>query len=94
LPDATARRWVVSGRVQGVGFRWYVQGRASRLGLAGWVRNLDDGSVEVVATGDQPSLASLDEIVRQGPPGARVTAVTTADVPHEVVDTKSFNIKG
>ena len=93
MPDPASRRWLVSGRVQGVGYRWYVHSRASRMNLAGWVRNLDDGSVEVVAAGLEATLASLDEIIRAGPPGAHVTAVTTSDVPHEAVDTKSFIIK-
>ena len=93
MPEAPARRWVVQGRVQGVGFRWYVQNRASKMGLAGWVRNLEDGSVEVVAVGSDKLMASLDEIIRRGPPGASVTSVTTNDVPHEAVDTKSFITK-
>lgn len=79
--------------VQGVGFRWYIQTRASSLGVRGWTRNLDDGTVEVVGMAAEATLLSLDEIVRRGPPGANVTTVTTDDVPHEAVDTKSFIIK-
>ena len=93
MAASEARRWVVAGRVQGVGYRWFVHSRASKLGVAGWVRNLEDGSVEVVAEGSADALASLDEIIRKGPPGASVTSVTTNDVPHEAVDTKSFIIK-
>lgn len=89
----TARRWIVQGRVQGVGFRWFVHSQARRMGLAGWVGNRPDGSVEVVAAGEEAVLASLDEIVRRGPPGSSVTTVTVDDIPHEGVDTKSFNIK-
>ena len=94
MEASSSRRWIVAGRVQGVGFRWFVHSRASKLALRGWVANLDDGSVEVIAQGSEADLASLDEIVRRGPPGSQVTRVTTDDVPHEVVDTKSFIIKG
>ncbi len=66
---------LVSGRVQGVGFRWFVRERASRLGLAGWVRNCPDGSVEVAARGDVDALATLERHLWSGPPGASVRAV-------------------
>ena len=51
-----ARRWFVSGRVQGVGFRYFVQDRAEELGVKGWARNLDDGRVEVYGVGDHTAL--------------------------------------
>lgn len=69
------RRLVVRGRVQGVGFRWFVRETARRCGLAGWVRNLADGSVELEASGPPDMLALLAEAVRAGPPGADVTSV-------------------
>ena len=62
----------VSGVVQGVGFRWFVRERARRLGLAGWVRNLPDGSVEVAAAGDEKQLQLLRAELQQGPRGAAV----------------------
>lgn len=65
----------VRGRVQGVGFRWFVRERARRLGLIGWVRNRDDGSVEVLAIGDQASLLELRSLLGDGPSGASVIAV-------------------
>ena len=65
----------VRGRVQGVGFRWFVRERARALGLTGWVRNRDDGSVEVVAQGDEASLRQLRSLLATGPSGARVSAV-------------------
>ena len=92
MPE-TARRWVIEGRVQGVGFRWFVHREAPRLDVRGWVRNLDDSRVEVVAVGTETALTSLDELVRQGPPGARVSRVTTSEVPHETVDIKAFEIR-
>jgi acylphosphatase len=66
---------VVRGRVQGVGFRWFVREAAHRLGLAGWVRNLPDGSVEVAADGDDESIASFRVALQEGPGGASVTGV-------------------
>jgi acylphosphatase len=65
----------VTGRVQGVGFRWFVRERARRLGLAGWVRNLPDGSVEVSASGDQGQLELLRGELLRGPDGASVKAL-------------------
>ena len=63
------------GRVQGVGFRWFVRGHARRLGLAGYVANLRDGSVEVAASGEQKDVDELARIVRHGPDGALVSTV-------------------
>ncbi len=65
----------VTGRVQGVGFRYFVQSRARSLGLRGWVRNEDDGSVVLLAEGEQELLRSLKQAVSHGPRGARVDAV-------------------
>ena len=68
-------RYVISGRVQGVGFRYFVQSVASRESLAGWVRNLDDGRVETAAAGDADAIARFERAIRQGPAGARVDHV-------------------
>jgi acylphosphatase len=65
----------VTGIVQGVGFRWFVRERARRLGLAGWVRNLSDGSVEVAASGDPHQLELLRGELRRGPNGAHVDGI-------------------
>jgi acylphosphatase len=65
----------VSGRVQGVGFRWFVVERARELRLAGWVKNRPDGSVEIAAAGDPPSLELLEAAVVAGPDGAQVSHV-------------------
>ena len=62
----------IEGRVQGVGFRWFVLREAQRLGLAGWVRNAYDGSVEVRAEGPSPAIASFEKLLEQGPPAAHV----------------------
>jgi acylphosphatase len=65
----------VKGRVQGVGFRWFVRERARALGLSGWVRNREDGSVEVLAIGAEDALRELRSLVSTGPSGASVSAV-------------------
>ncbi len=67
-----ARRYVIDGRVQGVGFRWFTHDAAVREGVQGWVRNLADGSVEVVAEGEGAAVDRLEAAVRRGPSSARV----------------------
>jgi acylphosphatase len=69
------RRFVVAGRVQGVGFRYYARDAARREGLAGTVRNLDDGRVEIVVEGEAESVTRFEHAIRQGPAGARVDDV-------------------
>jgi acylphosphatase len=90
MSGKSARRYVVQGRVQGVGFRWFVQRRASALGVTGYVRNLDEGHVEVLAMGAPKSLDRLREELWRGPIGARVSAVQESDAP--VGDSPSFEI--
>jgi acylphosphatase len=81
----TARRVIISGRVQGVGYREWVVSRASGLGLAGWVRNRADGTVEALVDGDEPATQELLRLCRRGPPRAHVTQVEEilADPPAE-----------
>lgn len=74
-----ARRFLVRGRVQGVGFRWFVEREAHMLGIAGWVRNNHDGSVEVLAQGTREQLSGLHSRLREGPRAARVDAVDVSD---------------
>jgi len=69
------RRFIVRGRVQGVGFRWFVEREAHILGIAGWVRNNPDGSVEVLAQGTRDQLSGLRSRLRQGPRASRVDDV-------------------
>jgi acylphosphatase len=70
-----ARHYIVSGRVQGVGFRYFTADVAVRENVIGWVRNLPDGRVEIDAEGDAEALVRFERSVRQGPRGARVEAV-------------------
>lgn len=69
------RQLIVSGKVQGVGFRWFVRETARRVDLAGWVQNRPDGSVEIAVDGDDASLDALERAVASGPQGARVDSV-------------------
>ena len=74
-----ARRYVISGRVQGVGFRYFTEAAAAREGILGWVRNTPDGCVEVVAEGDAEALERFERSLRHGPRGARVERVDVDD---------------
>ena len=73
--DRIAVRLLIRGRVQGVGYRWWARGEARRLGLDGWVRNLADGSVELLAAGPPAAVAELEDVCRRGPPSARVSGI-------------------
>lgn len=84
---------MLSGRVQGVGFRWFVQRNAERLGLRGHVSNLPDGRVEVVARGSATDLEQLSDALQRGPRMARVDSVDKSEIPHEHVDASGFKIK-
>lgn len=74
---------LVSGRVQGVAFRWHARDEARARGVAGWVRNLSDGRVEVFAEGERAALESFVAWLREGPPAARVTDVAVQDARPE-----------
>jgi acylphosphatase len=88
-----ARRYIVRGRVQGVGFRWFVDHEARVLGLAGWVRNNIDGTVEALAMGSAEQHSAFSNKLRQGPRAARVDEVN--EIPAEPVDgLTTFRIEG
>jgi acylphosphatase len=90
-PVTIARRYTVTGEVQGVGFRWAAQGEAERLGVVGRVRNRTDGAVEVVAQGDRPALDAFAAWLEQGPRQARVADVDAE--PVEPFEADSFEIQ-
>jgi acylphosphatase len=75
-----ARRIIVSGRVQGVGFRYAMVDAAREVDVCGWVRNRRDGTVEALAQGEPGAVESAIAWCRRGPPGARVTDVEVAEV--------------
>jgi acylphosphatase len=88
-----ARRFVVRGRVQGVGFRWFVEREAHILRIAGWVRNNHDGSVEVLAMGTREQLAGLRSRLQEGPRAARVDNVEESET-EPVAGLASFQVRG
>jgi acylphosphatase len=73
------RRYLIKGRVQGVGFRWFVEREARLIGVGGWVRNRDDGVVEVVASGTNAELGLLYDRLLEGPRAARIDQVEVED---------------
>ena len=74
-----ARRFVISGRVQGVGFRYFTQDAAAREGVTGWVQNVPDGRVEAFVEGDEEAVTRVERAIRSGPRGARIEAVDVQD---------------
>jgi acylphosphatase len=87
--------FLIQGRVQGVGFRWYVHREASELDLRGWVRNTEDGDVEVVAHGNEADLAELRASLRRGPRGSRVDRLVEHYLDEsEATGLSSFRIEG
>jgi len=89
------RHYLIKGRVQGVGFRWYVHSEAGALGLRGWVRNTEDGHVEVLAAGEPDDLATLRLALDRGSRGSRVDQIIEHKLDDgEDKDLGSFQIEG
>jgi acylphosphatase len=86
-------RFLVSGLVQGVGFRWFVARHARSLGLTGYARNLADGRVEVVVNGPDETLTALERVLQQGPANAQVERVERSCDPSPVPVGRSFDIR-
>ena len=87
--------FLIQGRVQGVGFRWFVHREASELDLRGWVRNTEDGDVEVVASGSAEDLAELRTSLRRGPRGSRVDRLIEHSLDDkEAAGLDTFRIEG
>ena len=87
--------FLIQGRVQGVGFRWFVHREASELELRGWVRNTEDGDVEVVASGTAEDLAELRASLRRGPRGSRVDRLIEHHLDEsEAKNLSAFQIEG
>src|SRR6202171_760288 len=91
--DKIVRRYIVRGRVQGVGFRWFVDYEARQLGLAGWVRNHTDGRVELLAMGTEQQLTALHGKISKGPRAARVDDVQVV-AAETVAGLSTFQIEG
>ncbi|MGC2657104.1 MAG: acylphosphatase [Bryobacteraceae bacterium] len=91
MEQKAARRWLISGQVQGVGFRYFVQREARALGLTGWARNLDDGRVEVYAAGDRQGLDAMAASLHVGPSLAQVRSVE--QIEENIQRHAGFNIR-
>ena len=88
--ETLARRWLLRGRVQGVGFRYFAQRAAQEIGVPGYARNLDEGGVEVFAMGSEEQLSKFSARIRKGPEWADVRAVEELEAAPE--DYTSFQI--
>lgn len=86
-----AKKFIVKGRVQGVGFRYFTEKIAGNIGVYGYVKNLYDGSVEVYAIGSEEQLKNLKEYLSHGPSYSRVDKVIEED--ENVLDYTSFTVK-
>ncbi len=92
MADVIARHLIITGRVQGVFFRLETQRAAERFGVAGWVRNRADGSVEAFLEGEDQAVEALTQWCRHGPPRARVDAVKVEARSYEG-RTKGFEVR-
>lgn len=86
-------RFLVSGLVQGVGFRYFVARQAERAGLAGWAKNLSDGRVEVVVRGSAEAVLALEAELHRGPRLGRVDGISRAEVSDELVLGNTFTVR-
>mgnify|MGYP003444377279 FL=1 len=86
-------RFVVTGRVQGVGFRWFVKAEARPLGLTGWVRNREDGAVEGEVEGRDDAVEALVPCLEEGPSSAIVTNVDISEISDDGQHYKQFEIR-
>ena len=86
------RRFLIAGRVQGVGYRYFVRRSAGRLGVTGWVRNLPSGEVEAEGQGSEGVLMDFEAELRRGPPGSLVTEFTVTGISDEVESVSGFAI--
>ncbi len=86
-----ARRFLISGRVQGVGYRYFAERSAHETGVTGWARNLDDGRVEVHANGTKAQLEDFEGRLRMGPRFADVRSVEASEAA--VLELSGFHIR-
>lgn len=89
----SARRLLIEGRVQGVGYRYALAERATALGLSGWVRNRSNGAVEASVHGQDEAIAAIIAWAHQGPPAARVSQVALQDEPEPAPCPAQFDIR-
>ena len=87
------RSYLVSGMVQGVGFRYFTCREGRRIGVTGWVRNLDDGRVEALAEGTDEELEEFERALGRGPAGASVTNIHVSNILNEIPTLIRFEIQ-
>jgi acylphosphatase len=87
------RRYLIAGRVQGVGYRFFTRRSAARLGVSGWVRNLASGQVEAESQGSEDALNSFEAELRRGPPGCLVTEFAVFEISDEAEPAKAFLVR-
>ncbi len=92
--EPSSRLFLIRGRVQGVGFRHFVWRTAVELGIQGWVRNLSDGNVEVVAWGSDVQLDALSGFLKQGPRWSNIDSVVQEQPPESEAPDGRFSIRG
>ena len=93
MQSKLTKRYVVSGIVQGVGYRYFAQRAAQRLGLIGFARNLADGRVEIIAEGSEEKLTAFGEELQRGPIASRVDGVSESE-PAAAEAFTAFTIRG
>lgn len=89
----TSKHLIISGRVQGVGFRHFTYKTAMELGVKGWVKNLQDGTVETVFTGSPEDVYAMKERLKEGPPAAKVQRIDEVELPARTDNFKDFSIR-
>ncbi|HKS66227.1 MAG TPA: acylphosphatase [Candidatus Acidoferrales bacterium] len=93
MREKIARRYFISGMVQGVGYRFFATRSAERLGIAGWVKNLEDGRVEVYAVGSEQELKDFRLELERGPRGAMVEDIREEDAAVDAEFASRFRIE-
>ncbi len=91
--DTISKHLIISGRVQGVGFRHFTYKTAKELGIKGWVKNLRDGTVETVFTGNPENVYNMKEKLKEGPPRARVQNIEEVELPADTDNFHDFSIR-
>lgn len=88
-----SKHLIISGRVQGVGFRHFTYKTARELGIKGWVKNLQDGTVETVFTGSPENVNTMKERLKEGPPRARVQHIEEVELTTDTDSFQDFSIR-
>lgn len=88
-----SKHLIISGRVQGVGFRHFTYKTARELGIKGWVKNLQDGTVETVFTGSPKDVYAMKERLEEGPSRARVRKIEEVELPADTDNFHNFSIR-